>query len=575
MPVERWFGNEILDHSAQSVRLGRMQQGAAVLVGHDQDDHVGVVERVSIDDDRKGRVLVRFGRGERANEIFNDVLDGIRRHVSVGYQIFNAVVEQRGKDGELDTVRVTDWEPYEVSIVSVPADPSVGIGRSADSPPEQNTQNDDPQEAGFFMSKEKVRTMTEEIKTQESAPAAAKVDVQAIESEATKNERARIDKIASAGERFGKQELARKFINEGQSVDAFRAKLLEEVQPAAATESVAELDMTEKEVREYSIMRAVQAAVTGDWSKAGLERECSIAIADKTGREARGFYVPFNVQNRANNVGTDTAGGHLVATDHLAGSFIDNLRAQSIIGQLGATFLPGLVGNVDIPRKDGSASFYWLAEDADVTDSDLVLGNVTLSPKTVAGSTPMTRRLMKQSSPAIESLIMSDLVRGAALAIDAAAFAGSGTANQPRGIINQTGVNTQTIADVTNNYPTFAELVGFETKLAEDNALEGALSYVTTPSICGSMKTTKKDAGSGIFLMENGQANGYAVNNTTNVPAGTTIFGNFNDVLIGMWGVLDVMPDEAAKAASGGLVLRVFQDVDVAIRHPESFCINA
>lgn len=557
------------------MRLGRLQQGGAVLVDHDHTDHVGVVERVSIDDDRKGRVLVRFGRSERANEIFNDVLDGIRRHVSVGYQILDAFVEARGKDGEPDVVRVTDWEPFEVSIVSVPADPSVGIGRSAEPPPDQADENTNPPSAGFLLPKENGdRAMTTENETNNAAPQAEKVNVEAIASEAQTAERTRISKITSAGETFGKQDLAREFVKNGKTVDQFRAALLDDMQPTQATESVAELDMTEKEVREYSILRAVKAAVTGDWSEAGLERECSIAIADKTGREARGFFVPFNIQQRANNVATATAGGHLVGTDHLAGSFIDNLRAQSLIGQLGATFLPGLVGNVDIPRKDGSAAFYWLAEDADVTDSDLVLGNVTLSPKTVAGSTPMTRRLLKQSAPAIEALVMSDLIRGASLAIDKAAFEGTGAANQPTGITNQTGVNTQTIADV-GNVPTFAELVGFETKVAEDNALMGSLSYVTTPTICGGLKTTPKDSGSGIFLMENGQANGYAVNQTTNITAGTTIFGNFNDVLIGMWGVLDVMPDEAAKAASGGLVLRVFQDIDIAVRHAESFCVSA
>lgn len=564
MPVSRWFGDEILDHSPESVRLERMQDGAAVLVGHNPDDHVGVVESVSIDEDRTGRVRVRFGRGERANEIFNDVLDGIRKHVSVGYQIHNATVEERGKD-ELDIVRVTDWEPFEVSIVSIPADPTVGVGRSK--------ETEGPHEAGFFISeKTEARTMTTETKAPESK--APKFDVEVVTNQAREEERQRIGQIRAAGEKFAQPDLASEFIQSGKGVAEFREALLGKMENNSSTaQPQSKLDMSASEVRNYSLIKAVRAAVTGNWNDAGFERECSIAIADKLGKEARGFYVPFDVQQRTMNAGVAADGGNLVGTDHLSGSFIENLRAQSIIARLGARFLTGLEGDVDIPRSDASAAFYWLGEDGDATDSDMAIGTVALSPKTVAGSVPMTRKLLKQSSPSIDALIMQDLQRGAALAIDAAAFAGTGATNQPRGIINQTGINVQTVT--APGAPTWAELVAFETKVAEDNALNGSLSYVATPSVCGNLKTTAKDSGSGLFLADGGMTNGYALNSTTNLPANTLLFGNFADLVIGMWGVLDVMPDNATKAASGGLVLRVFQDVDVAVRNATSFCKNA
>lgn len=561
-PVERSFGNEILDHSPASIRLDRMQDGAAVLVGHNPDDHVGVVESVSIDEDRKGRVRVRFGRSERATEIFNDVLDGIRKHISVGYSIHAAVVEERGEGNEPDTVRITDWMPFEVSIVSIPADPTVGVGRSK--------ENLDQQEAGFFISEIKEDSKME-TKTTENAPV---IDVTAVESEARSNERQRINLIIQAGEKFEQTELAREFVSNGKSVDEFRTALLGKIeQRSSAAQPVTQLDMSASEVRNYSLMKAVRAAVSGDWKDAGLERECSMAIADILGKDARGFYIPFNIQTRTQSTGVAADGGNLVGTDHLAGDFIENLRSQSLIAQLGARFLTGLVGNVDIPRQDGSAAFNWLAEDGNAVDDDLAIGSVPLSPKTVSGSVAMTRRLLKQSAPSIDALIMSDLQKGAALAIDAAAFAGTGAANQPLGIVGQTGINTQTLAAA--GAPTWAELVGFETKVAEDNALGGSLSYVTTPAVAGTLKTTAKDSGSGLFLMENGTANGYSVNTTNNIPANTVLFGNFSDLVVGMWGVLDVMPDQATKAASGGLVLRVFQDVDIAVRHAASFCKNA
>ena len=134
--VERWYGVEILDHSPASVRLDRLRDGGALLVDHDWSDQVGVVESVSIDADRRGRAVVRFGRSARADEIFNDIVDGIRKHVSVGYRVLAAQL-QEVRDEYTDVYRITDWEPYEISIVSVPADTTVGIGRQADNPHEE------------------------------------------------------------------------------------------------------------------------------------------------------------------------------------------------------------------------------------------------------------------------------------------------------------------------------------------------------------------------------------------------------------------------------------------------------
>ncbi|MCK9563507.1 MAG: HK97 family phage prohead protease, partial [Bacteroidales bacterium] len=111
-PYERWFGEEVLDHSPQSVRLDRLNGGAAVLVNHDTDDHVGVVESARIDSDKRGRAVIRFSRSERGEEIFQDVQDGIRTLVSVGYRIHKYEVTER--KGQSDLVRVLDWEPYEV-----------------------------------------------------------------------------------------------------------------------------------------------------------------------------------------------------------------------------------------------------------------------------------------------------------------------------------------------------------------------------------------------------------------------------------------------------------------------------
>jgi HK97 family phage major capsid protein len=136
-PVERWFGVEILDHDSKSVDLSRLNSGAPLLVNHDTRQQCGVVESAEVRD-KKGFAKVRFGQSAFGEEIFKDVQDGIRRLVSVGYRLMdNKLVEQSEVEGK-ETYRFKRWQPYEVSIVPVPADPTVGVGRGA----EENNEND-------------------------------------------------------------------------------------------------------------------------------------------------------------------------------------------------------------------------------------------------------------------------------------------------------------------------------------------------------------------------------------------------------------------------------------------------
>ena len=573
--VERYFGIEVLDHNPESVRLDRLRRDGPLLFNHDPDQHLGVVEQVRIEGGR-GQAVVRFGNSPLAQEKFRDVQDGILVNVSMAYRPHRMVLEERGEDGH-DVYRVVDWEPMEISLVTVPADVTVGVGRAAgdvfEVEIEERTMSDtnNPENGAGTAAGEETRSAP-------AAPPAQPVDRTAIEAEVRAEEQQRVSDLLAMGERFaayGARELAQEYIRTGRRPEDLQQAILERLPengelPAMRGEPASDLDLSERDLRKYSLVRAINAAIANDWSKAEFELECSRAIEERVGRDARGFFVPLQVQKRVMNA---TTGADLIGTDHMADQFIDTLRPNSVVMSLGATVLDGLRGNVSIPKKNGNAGFYWLADDEDVTDSDLTLGSVTLSPKTVAGSVPMSRRLLKQSSPSIEALVLSDLQRGAALAIDLAALEGSGTNNQPQGVVNITGVNTQAVA--TAGAPTWAELVGFESAVADDNALDGSLAYVTTSAVRGKLKVTPKDAGSGLFLMEGGEANGYPVRVRNGITANRIVFGNWRDVLIGMWGILDVMPDTAAKAASGGLVLRVFQDVDIAVRHAESFCINA
>ena len=566
-PYERYFGIEILDHSPSAVRLGRLQSGGAVLVDHDTRDHVGVVELVRVDSDRRGRALLRFGRSARAAEILQDVRDGIRSLVSVGYRVHDMVLDRRGAKGEPDSYRVTDWEPFEISLVSVPADHSVGVGRS-DS---QSSRNQEFQ-------------METTIHEQTAAPAPA-VDAREIENKARTAEVARIRGIQSIGDHFKLGDKASKAIEAGTSLDDFRALTIEHLSQTAKPIDT-DIGLSAREVKQFSFLRAIHALANPNDRRAqeaaAFEYECSRAASEQMGKAARGMLVPSDVLKRDLSVGTTTAGGHTVETDLLAGSFIDLLRNRSYMMQV-ATVLSGLNGNVAIPRQTAGATAYWVAEAGAPTESQQAFDQVTLTPKTLGGYTDFSRRLMLQSSIDVESMVRRDLATVLALEIDRAALHGSGSSNQPTGVAATSGIGS--VAGGTNGLaPAWSHIVALETEVAIDNADIGALMYVTNAKVRGKLKTVEKASSTGQFVWADGDTplNGYRSLTTNQVSSTLTkgtssgvcsaiFFGNWSDLLIGMWGGLDLLVDPYTSSTTGTVRVTALQDVDVAVRHPESF----
>ena len=562
-PVDRFYGQEILDHKQGSCRLGRLLDAAPVLINHDPDEQVGVVEAANIGADRVGRAVVRFGKGECADEVFQDIVDGIRTKVSVGYIVHDMVLDK--KLGDEEVYRVTDWEPLEISIVAIPADNSVGVGRSKTTQITKETK------------------MTEEVK-QEATKAAPAVDVVAERAAAVKAEQQRARDLTAAGKAFasfGGSELAERGVAEGWSVDQLNAELLKRVGTKKATPS-GDIGMSEKEIKNYSFARALHALANPRDARAqeaaAYEREVSEAAATRAGKPSQGLMVPADVLHasvkRDMTVGTATAGGHTVATNLLAGSFIELLRNKLIIGQMGATVMNGLVGNVAIPRQTSATTAYWVAESASPTESALAVDQVTMSPKTVGAFVDYSRKLLIQSSLDVEGLIRNDHAAVLARELDRVALYGSGSSNQPLGIKGASGVGTVNFAADT---PTFAELVSMETAVAVANADVGNLSYLTSATQRGALKVQPKIGSTyPVFALENGQINGYncAVSNVVTVGSSTghdIFFGNWADLMLGFWSGLDLMVDPYAGSTAGTVRVIALQDTDVAVRHGESF----
>lgn len=346
----------------------------------------------------------------------------------------------------------------------------------------------------------------------------------------------------------------------------------------------AKIGMGERDIRQYSLVRAIRAAASGNWRGAELELEASRATAERLRKEPRGFFVPLDVMERRDmTVGTPTAGGNLVATDLLAQSFIELLRNRLVVQRAGARVLGGLVGDVAIAKQTGGATGYWVAESGSPTESNLTVGQVTMTPHTVGAFTDMSRKLLKQSSLDVEALVRDDLASVLALAIDRAALHGSGTSNEPTGIANTSGIGS-VVGGTNGANPTWANIVALETAVATANADMGALAYVTNANVRGYLKTAEKSASTGQFIWESGNTplNGYPALVSSQVrndlDKGTSVgicsaifFGNWRDLLIGMWGGLDILVDPYTGGTSGTVRVVAFQDVDIAVRHAESF----
>jgi len=567
-PVRMWYGTEVLMHGQDNVRLDRIIDAGPVLVNHFSDEHVGTVESVSVDGS-KGRAVLRFGNSARATEIFNDIKDGIRKSVSVGYRVYESIVENADDDTVSTVYRVTDWEPLEISIVAMPADTGAKVGR--ENAPATNQ---------FVIYEE--RTMPDKQKTTEPDKKKEPViDVNLERENARQAERARVRELLVLGEKFDLADEAQRFIDDSKSVEDFNRLIIEKLSDESQrSEPITQLGLTQREVKRYSLFNAVRALARKDWKGAEFEYECSEALEDQIGRSARGLFVPWEIQRdwntdsqRATPPMNTIDQADLVDTQYMGNQLIDTLRPRSVALRAGVVTMGGLVGNVEIPRKTINAAFGWLGEDDDQADTDIKTGMLTLTPRIIGGGVPITRSLLKQSSLDAENFVRMDIERGIALAIDIGILNGSGAANQPTGILNTTGVGTVTISSAGD--PTWAEAVAFETDVAEANADVGTLYYITRPAVVGNMKVKSKDSGSGRYVMENNQVNGYDVLRTTQLPTNTILFGNFADTILAMWGVLDITVDRATKAKSGGIVLRAFQDADVGVRHGASYSKNA
>lgn len=576
---------ERLGHAINEVDQEWIASGRApLLLQHDMDDHIGVVESVRVEGG-VARALVRVGTSAKATEIWNDVKAGIRNNVSVGYTFTERQKEEEKYNGR-DVYRVTQWKPFEVSIVSVPADTRTGVGRA-------QTDNEPNIEI-----KEEIE-MSEEKNTPE-------LDVQEITRTASLAEKTRVREIASLGRKYGLDSKAEEFINNDKPLEEFRAYVLEkadafkrEAKPVASDTGIG---MTQREVQSYSLARALRAAVEPTNRRAvdaaSFELEASRTAADALGRQTEGLIIPLDVLMSKRNLSTVTpaGGGNLVGTDHLGASFIDFLDKNLVAMNAGAQMMTGLRGNVQIPKLAGVPTGVWITPEGTASsnqDSSVAFEQVQLSPKTVGANIGFTRQLLLQSDPNADAVIMNRLGFDLARSIDLAVLYGTGLSGQPSGILARL---TAGLAGNITTYDaatglTYTDVVGMETTVAAADANFGNLAYLTNATVKGQLKVTPRfvqvvDDGAttptptgiaafGPFIYaDDGTVNGRPCFESNQVDASDIFYGNWASIMIGMWGGLEILVDPYTGATAGNVRITGLQTVDVALQHLEAFAVK-
>jgi HK97 family phage major capsid protein len=580
-PVARWFGNEVLQLDGKACDLSRLNDGGAVLVNHDWADQVAVVDRAWIDKPaKKARALVRFSRSARGDDIFNDIKDGIRSLVSVGY-IVRSMALQSEKDG-VETHLVTDWQPFEVSLVAVPADSSVGVGRAQRIEPARGSQQ-------ISTEHKQIQTRINPAKTMPQSSSGVTVEER---SDATKIiEVASIIKKRNPAHRDAIDDALHTFATEGRSVEEFQRYILENIlatRGPSVAPSTRQLDamlgMSRRDIGRYSIMRAAQM-ILANKPLDGIEAEMSQEEARRLERKPSGFFVPEEIfangrrarAQRMQLAGSPPDGGFTIAEEVMTNEMVGVLRNESFVMQLGARVIPGLTGDVSIPRVVTGSTMYWVGEGSSIPRSSATFGQIIMRPRRLGGSVQYTKEFLAQSSLDAEAFLRDDLNLSRATELDRVAINGKGGA-EPLGILNLAQADRSTSVTF-GGAATFAKLVEFEANVGKSNALSGTPAYLTTWGSKAKWKTIQRFTNGGIGLWNTDEdVAGYRGRATAQFPssplADQAIFGDFSQVIYGQWLGNDLVIDPYTGKREGLVEICLQQVIDMVVRQSKAFAIS-
>ncbi len=602
-PVKGYDEKEILVHSREAINLERLP-GMMFCWEHCHDPVVG--------SEPLGRVLnweiqgrksvcnIRWADSALARK-YKDLVDqGILTNVSIRY------VEESATESDGDCY-VTRWKPIHVSLVSDPADPSVGYGRSQSYKSNVNTNETDPSrgeanEAQPEKDRELSTTPEETMGTDTQDNATDRqLDQPAIDYAAIReNEITRVRSITAMGEQNKMQVLAETLIEGGKTVVEARAifdrELTQRNQQRPLGQSAPDYyapDVPQREMREYSLLRAYRSRIPGtkEYTENCLEKEISNDIATKTGK-VDGINIPYRnlgligVRDRdVLNTSTQASGGYLVQETVLGNQFIELLRNKSSVLSAGATFLPNLTGNYSMPGQATGTTAYWISENESVVPDTITFRNVPFTQRTIAARLGITRNMIMQSSVEVENIARRDLATAIALGLDQAALRGTGDGKQPLGVLNTPGIGGTGLGN-DGAALTWASLVALWKSIMVGNGDVGTLGWIMPAAVAAKLMTTPMQSsgveGNFILSPDSDKLILYPYQITEQMPSNLTkgngsnlasiLLGVWSEFVIANWGTLSIdMNPYGQSWGTGGVEMLAMQSADTGVRNPACF----
>ncbi|QKJ15574.1 phage major capsid protein [Yersinia kristensenii] len=553
--------NEILLHGVDNVDMSRLNNKAALLFNHDFDKHIGIIESASIDSDKVGRAIVRFSSVGMGAEKYQMVVEKTLTKVSVGYEVLDYTI-----DGE--NLLVNKWFPYEISMVSVPADDYVGIGRGR--------SEDDQEEDEFNLLVAKYREEVEELIREQEEETIEEV---VVDDEEERNEEEDEFNLLVAKYRDQIDELIREQEEDESTESEVQEEVrVEEIEAISRTLKISNA-IRDKAIKDGTSVAAFKRRISRNnnknikddktmTNKFSLNDAIRSILDGKTSTFSQGkngVEIPFDAFERAlraGGVNTTNAKG-VISNEILYGSFVDVLRANSILANFPIQLFTGLSAEISIPKlgSDFTTAFGFIAEDGESPEHSANFEAIKLAPKTFTGSVPLTRTVLK-SCPQIEQIVSQSIVAGSAERLEA--------------LIMKAVVDAAIAAGNVTNVSAYdyASMVEAQGKLGDVGVNFGNIAAVMSPSTKATLRNTLRGENTAaVYLLDDGDLCGVPAYDSK-VLAGQgefVILGDFSNIAIGEWGSLELDLDDTTNRNKGSVIARVWADIDFKLTRPEAF----
>ncbi|ELO3475730.1 phage major capsid protein [Salmonella enterica] len=615
-PVEL---KEILVHDKDAVDLDVLNDKASLLFNHEFDNHIGVVVPGSarIDEDGVGRALVKFSQvGQLANETYDKVKEGTMSKVSVGYTVLEGYA-----DFSKGVYYVTRWQPYEISIVSVPADSSVGVGRSLNTSVDEPANNEDKREVEVeteIKPEEEIRSEEnkeqEELNNEESNSGTGDrsdrseiVEEEKVTPEETRSEEENknenseelntdtqesdderqnntetgeeekpvevekpfersqedTDEIRAIGKHLNisEDEIQRAIEDKEITVESFKQRALN-INTESKTFAKGKNNMTDtiKTLENRFDLSAALRSLSQEKALEGAEAEYSQEMARQAAQRGRA--------QRSNSVFVPTSAlAPVVGTEIRHDSFVDLLLEKSVLGALGVNTLTGLTAPISLPRmnKNATDAFGFVNENGEGALSDVAFDGVPMSMKTFTGAVAISRQSML-SMPNVGALVAEHLIKASRIKLEKLILGNEEVANARAGLVKQL-IDAGKVVKCGLTHKDFLVEIA---KLTDAGVDEAQIALAMRGALAADLASTLRDQAVAGYIMENGKIANRPVHTSGVLAEGAILAGDFSALTIGEWAGLEIDVDTTSLRAKGGTAVRVWADLDWAVSNPDA-----